>query len=185
MTTNLHRESARALAAALIAVVSAACTTTTRSDVPTAPSALAVPPGLSLTVTAHASGAQIYACKSVKDDPTRFDWALVAPDAELRDRAGKLIGKHYAGPTWESTDGSKVVGAVAARDPGPDTSAIPWLLLNAASTTGHGIFEHVRAIQRLHTVGGKAPTGGCDAGRSDQNTRVPYTADYYFYAEAR
>jgi len=183
-TTTFRLELARRPAVAIVTAVVAGCSTLPTNELPAVPPALAVRPGLSLTVAAHASGVQIYACRAAKGDPARFDWALVAPEATLRDRAGKLIGNHYAGPTWQATDGSKVVGAVAARDPGPDASAIPWLLLNATATTGRGIFEHVEAIQRLHTVGGQAPTQGCDAGQSEQTTRVPYTADYYFYVKS-
>jgi len=49
--------------------------------------------------------------------------------------AGNKIAKHYAGTTWESNDGSKVVGEVKAKDNGPDPNAIPWLLLSAKSTS--------------------------------------------------
>jgi hypothetical protein len=131
----------------------------------------------------QASGVQIYECKPSKDTPAKFEWAFVAPEAVLRDPAGKVIGTHYAGPTWEASDGSKVVGTVVARDPGPDASAIPWLLLSAASVTGHGIFERTRSVQRLHTVGGKAPPDGCDASQSGKQVRIPYAADYFFYAD--
>jgi Protein of unknown function (DUF3455) len=36
-------------------------------------------------------------------------------------------------------------------------------------------------VQRLNTVGGNAPTTGCDATMANTQTRVPYSADYYFY----
>ena len=91
------------------------------------------------------------------------------------------IGKHYAGPTWESNDGSKVVGEVKAKDAGPNASAIPWLLLSAKSTTGDGVFSHTQSIQRLHTVGGKAPADGCNQTLLGKETRVPYKATYFFY----
>ena len=71
--------------------------------------------------------------------------------------SGKQQAKHYAGPTWEAADGSKVVGSAVAHDDGPDHEAVPWLLLTATNNSGSGLFGNVRAIQRLHTVGGKAP----------------------------
>jgi hypothetical protein len=37
----------------------------------------------------------------------------------LRSRSGRILAKHYAGPTWEASDGSKVVGEVAAKSPAP------------------------------------------------------------------
>jgi len=51
--------------------------------------------------------------------------------------AGNKIAKLYAGPTWESNDGSKAVGEVKAKVNGPDPNAIPWLLLSAKSTSGY------------------------------------------------
>jgi hypothetical protein len=127
-------------------------------------------------------GVQIYECTAGKDDSMRYSWTLKGPEAELRDKSDRKLGKHYAGPTWEANDGSKVVGDVVARDDGPDGPAIPWLLLRAKSTSGTGVFSAVLSIQRLHTRGGKAPEGGCDQTQSGKEARVPYTADYYFYA---
>jgi len=105
-----------------------------------------------------------------------------APEADLFDSNGKKIGKHYAGPTWESNDGSKVIGEVKARDNGPDASAIPWLLLSAKSTSGKGVFSQALSIQRLFTVGGKAPAEGCDQAQSGKEARIAYKARYFFFA---
>ena len=63
--------------------------------------------------------------------------------------------------------------------PGP---AIPWLLLRAKSTSGTGVFSAVSSIQRVRTVGGKAPASGCDRMQSGKETRVSYSAEYRFYA---
>jgi len=107
----------------------------------------------------------------------------VAPAATLFDDRGAPITTHFAGPTWQANDGSKVVGARVA---GADVSgAIPWLLLRAASTTpGPGGGDRLTAttyIQRVNTTGGLAPAGGCDATTVGAAANVPYTADYYFY----
>ena len=81
------------------------------------------------------------ACRSMNACPSKgsagvYEWIFRAPDATLTDWSGRALGKHYAGPTWEAADGSRVLGEVRARDPGPDPKAIPWLLL--------GCQEHVR-----------------------------------------
>src|SRR5438132_446650 len=65
--------------------------------------------------------------------------------------------------------------------PAPDLDAVPWLLLQAKSTTGPGVFDRVTFVQRVRTGGGKAPTTGCDAADIGREARVPYTADYFFY----
>jgi hypothetical protein len=148
---------------------------------PDAPEALRPPADQVLALKAPASGVQLYECSASQDQPARFEWVFKAPEAELFDEAGKKVAKHYAGPTWESTDGSMVVGAVKARDDGPDPNAIPWLLLNAKSNSGTGVFSQVKSIQRLQTVGGKAPSAPCSKDDAQKVARVPYKAVYYFY----
>jgi hypothetical protein len=149
------------------------------------PTAIQVPAGAVLIRELHGAGVQIYECRSSAAGAGQFAWTLQAPAADLADRSGKDVGRHYEGPTWESNDGSKVVGEQVARDPGPAASAIPWLLLRAKSTAGKGVFAKVQFIQRLDTVGGQAPPGGCDSAHSGQRTRVAYSADYYFYSARR
>ena len=121
---------------------------------PEVPANLRPPAGQVMFLEALASGVQIYECAPKADQPAAYEWAFRAPEAPLVDRRGRSLGKHYAGPTWESTDGSSVVGEVKARDPGPVPTAIPWLLLNAKSTAGAGVFGATKSIQRVQTVGG-------------------------------
>ncbi len=144
------------------------------------PSALAVPADIELILSVHATGSQIYNCVAGADG--KFAWTLTAPDAELRDRNGKLIGHHSAGPTWKLTDGSTVSGKVAAHVDSPDADSIPWLLVNVTSHAGKGQLTNVTTIQRLHTHGGKPPAAGCDEAHKGAETKSSYTADYYFYA---
>jgi hypothetical protein len=149
---------------------------------PDAPEALRPPADQAVVLEALARGVQIYECSASQDKPEHFEWVFKSPEAELFDRTDRKIGRHYAGPTWESSDGSAVVGEAKARDAGPDPSAIPWLLLSAKSNSGTGVFSQVKSIQRLQTVGGKAPSAPCSRDNAQQIVRVPYTAAYYFYA---
>jgi hypothetical protein len=164
------------------------------------PPTLQVPAGQKLTRMLHGTGVQIYQCKASAKDPSRYTWVYQEPKAELSDRSGKDVGRHYAGPTWEADDGSQVVGDIVARvdapaadapaanSPGaaaPTPSGIQWLLLRAKSNTGKGVFAKVQSIQRLNTIGGLAPQDPCDAAHADQRTRVAYSADYYFYTGRR
>ena len=178
-----------------VAVLSACSTAPTVSTAPTqvitppiynAPAVfnadnLKAPPGQVLAFEMAASGVQIYDCKASKDDPRKFEWAFRAPEADLLDANGSKIGKHYAGPTWEAKDGSKVVGEVLAKNDGPDANAIPWLLLKVKSNTGNGTFSKISSIQRVATVGGKAPVKGCSDIQLGAESRVPYKATYNFY----
>jgi hypothetical protein len=149
---------------------------------PEIPDKLKVPAGQTLAADLQATGVQIYVCAARKDDATKFEWTLKAPEAELFDAAGKKVVKHYGGPTWEADDGSKVVGELKARDDSPDPNAIPWLLLTAKSVSGSGMLGKTVSIQRLQTVGGKAPADGCSqAAQAGSEVRVAYQARYAFY----
>lgn len=174
----VKRHGVTAVAAASLLAVVASCAT---SGVPVVPENLKAPATQVFSLQTQATGVQIYECKASRNDPTRFEWVFKAPEAELFDGAGRKIGKHYAGPTWESTDGSTVVGEVKARDDGPDANAIPWLLLSAKSTSGNGVLSRTQSIQRVNTVGGQAPAGGCQGPQVGQEARVAYKATYYFY----
>ena len=174
-----------ALGCASFLILITSCTAPSLAVSPRVPDNLRVPPAQKLMLEADATGVQIYDCKPSKDDPARFEWAFRAPEAELFDVTGKKIGKHYAGPTWESFDGSKVVGEVKARADSPNFDAIPWLLLDAKSASGDGVFGQTASIQRAQTVGGMAPKQGCSAAEAGKEARVSYKATYYFYSAKR
>jgi len=152
---------------------------------PDVPDALRPPAGQVLFLEALASGVQIYECTAKPGADSALEWVFRAPEAALTDRAGRPLGKHYAGPTWEGLDGSTVVAEVRARDAGPDASAIPWLLLSGKSTTRAGTLSVTQSVQRVQTRGGVAPpAASCQAGNRGQTVRVPYAATYYFYRGA-
>ena len=138
--------------------------------------------GEAVVTTLAARGVQIYECRVKKDNPNATEWAFVAPEAELFDANGKTVGKHYAGPHWESVDGSKIVGSVKARADAPAWGAIPWLLLGTKSVGPAGAFAKVTDVQRLNTAGGVAPAEGCSGTTLGKTVRVPYTADYVLLA---
>lgn len=154
--------------------------------VATSPAAVAVPANLSpragaLVESVAARGVQVYECRADAAAPGGAKWAFVAPDAQLLDRSGAVIGKHYAGPHWEAADGSKVSGAVESRADAPQADAIPWLLLSAKSVGPSGRFARVTGIQRVNTIGGNLPARACDAASVGATEKVPYTADYLLY----
>jgi hypothetical protein len=165
--------------------VSATLLATAGALLPSSLVAQQVPPQLlppaseQLLLQVHAKGDQVYACKS---ELTDFIWSLKAPDAQLFDKDGKPFGRHFAGPSWEASDGSRVVGKAVANAPSPDANSIPWLLVTVVSHDGTGVLSRATTIQRLNTKGGKAPASGCDASHLGQELRVPYSADYLFYA---
>ena len=142
-------------------------------NLPAVPDNLKPTGGESLLQQARAEGDQIYACDGKS-------WVFKGPDAKLFSESGKQIGSHFAGPTWESSDGSRVIGRPAANAT-PDPDSIPWLLLTATDHQGNGLMSHVSSIQRLLTKGGKAPAMRCDASHKGDEARSHYTAVYFFY----
>jgi Protein of unknown function (DUF3455) len=113
---------------------------------------LRIPDAQTLLLTAKGVGVQIYKSQLKSGSTTEFEWVLKEPRANLYDNSRKKIGKHYAGPTWESKDGSKVVGKLKQSVPAPKADNIPWLLVEAQSHEGKGIFSEVSYILRVDTV---------------------------------
>ena len=148
---------------------------------PSVPAGIAVPTGHKLFLIGHAVGVQIHTCAETSGT---YRWRFLGPEASLYDDRGKLIATHFAGPSWQAKDGSKVVGALDAPPVTVDPSAIPWLRLAATATSGLDGDRLVGTtyIQRIATTGGLAPDPGlCNASSVGTTERVPYTADYTFW----
>jgi hypothetical protein len=137
------------------------------------PDAIAAP-GETTVLSVHAEGAQVYECKAGADG--KPGWAFREPIATLL-LDGKTVGRHYAGPTWEHSDGSAVVGKAAASAPGATPNDIPWLKLEVISRRGSGVLTGVTTVQRINTKGGKFE-GACD--KPGATHSAPYSADYVF-----
>ena len=142
-----------------------------RSDRWTCPSRCACPPGHKMAMKAVGVGELTYECRAKANDATAYEWVFVGPVAKLMDASNKEVGKYYAGPTWESADGSKVTGkqvAVAPATPG----SIPLQLVKAEPATGAGAMsgrdlhparEHQgrrRACRSVHGVLGRHEEAG-------------------------
>ena len=178
----------RLLVAGIVAAA-AACPLTQVAEAgpaePAVPTAIQVADSNKVFLVGHAVGVQIYSCNATVGG---FAWSLLAPRADLYDDNGKLIATHFGGPTWQAIDASRVVGQ---RVDGVtvDGSAIPWLLLSAASTSagldGARLVE-TTFIQRIATTGGLTPPAAdCNTETAGTLTEVPYTADYYFWKAKR
>src|SRR5690349_20576092 len=101
---------------------------------PDVPDKIKVPAGEEVVLMAHASGAQIYVCQAGADGKPA--WSLKAPEAELRDSQGAVIGRHSAGPTWKDKDGSEITGKATARVNAPEPGSIQWLLVSVINHSG-------------------------------------------------
>jgi hypothetical protein len=166
-TMPIAKTAALALLLASGSLVSASAAETALPDAIAAPGETAV-------LTVHAEGAQVYECKADADG--KLAWAFREPIATLM-LDGKTVGRHYAGPNWEYSDGSAVVGKAAASAPGATSNDIPWLKIDVISRRGSGILSGVTTVQRTNTQGGMFQ-GPCD--KAGDTHSAPYSADYLF-----
>ncbi len=158
--------------------------------------ALALPDGGTVIVHTMAAGTQNYACTATLvdagvdagDGGGSYAWTFVAPEAQLSDCNGQLVGHHFASeagaaaPEWQTLDGTYIVGhKVAAYTPDGGGGSIPWLLLGVTASSGSGPLGRASYVQRVNTAGGAAPGTGCDQGALGTTQKVPYSADYYFF----
>ena len=137
------------------------------------PGAIAAP-GETVVLSVHAEGAQVYECKAGTDG--KLGWLFREPIATLM-ADGKTVGRHYAGPNWESVDGSAVTGKAIGNAPGATANDIAWLKLEVIAHRGSGILSGVTTVQRINTEGGQL-TGACD--KLGATKSAPYSADYVF-----
>jgi Protein of unknown function (DUF3455) len=165
-------------AATLVLFVATAAASRASESVPPA---LQPPAGYAVVFTAKATGVQIYT--STADGGAAPKWVFEAPLAELKGSKGVI--HHYAGPSWEGADGSKVTrdtDTPVTTVPAPQTSTdIPWLLVKVKADPAAGVLSKVVYVQRISTQGGVAP--GNAPTRVGTKVGVPYTATYVFYAK--
>jgi len=170
------------MAAVLAGLVPHTGSATAGPPAPDVPDGIAVDEGNKPFLLGHAAGVQIYRCDGA-------GWTLVAPRAKLYGDRGQLIATHFAGPSWQARDGSKVIGRRIKDPVTVDRTAVPWLLLEPTSVTAGADGNRLGRttfIQRINTTGGLAPGGStCNPDTAGAETEVPYTADYVFWKETK
>ncbi len=137
---------------------------------------LPFPENSSIVLAVVADGVQIY--ESKPNPAGGFQWSLKAPDAELKNLSGEVLGKHGAGPSWTLNDGSSVVGSVPALKNLVAPKSIPWLLVAVKSRSGSGILDKVDYVMRVATEDGAAPVEPPKA--ESETVKVKYHAIYMF-----
>ena len=168
---------------------------------PPVPANLQVPaPNVGFLV-GHGVGTQNYACQP-SPSIGHVAWTLFTPQATLFSDLEEQLTTHFFSPnpveagvvraTWQdSRDTSTVWARATASSTDPNfvaAGAIPWVLLQVVGAqtgpTGGHTLSGTTFIQRLSTVGGAAPSTGCDLPTDiGHKAFVPYTADYFFYKD--
>jgi hypothetical protein len=127
-----------------------------------------------VVMVAHGVGAQIYVCRP--DAGGHAVWTFREPIAALI-KDGRTVGRHYAGPTWELTDGGAIGGKPAGSEPGATAADAPLLKLDVVTRRGGGALGEATLVLRLNTRGGVLK-GPCDS--AGDLRAEPYAADYVF-----
>ena len=160
-----------------------------------------VPPGLEVDppnqafLVGHAVGTQNYACQP-SPSIGQVAWTLFTPEATLFNDQREQIITHFNSPnpdedrtvraTWQDSQDTSTVWAKAVASASVTPGAIAWVKLQVvgaqAGPTGGDTLSGTTFIQRLNTVGGLAPSTGCDLPTDIGNKAfIPYRADYFFY----
>jgi hypothetical protein len=137
------------------------------------PKEIAVP-GATPVATFEAAGGQIYAC--AKNAKGSLEWTFREPIASLF-HDGKTVGRHFAGPTWEFSDSSRVTAKLAAKTPPKTAKEIPWLKLTIVEPAKSGPAASATTVLRIDTRGG-AFEGACS--HEGELHVEPYAAKYVF-----
>ncbi|WP_021027180.1 DUF3455 domain-containing protein [Comamonas sp. B-9] len=146
------------------------------------PATIQVPAGHKVAWETVGSGDITYECRDKANAAGQTEWVFVGPDAVLKDRAGKSVGRYYGPPaTWEANDGSKLTATQLAVAPA-GAGNLPYQLVKANPATGSGALVGVSHIQRVALKGGVAPADKpCTPAQKGQKTVVQYQADYIFW----
>lgn len=140
------------------------------------------PGGFTRVATYYAEGVQKYKAQAKAGVPGSYEWVFVAPQADLFDASNKKVGTHGAGPFWQLSAADSLYAqhyTPAKTIASPDAGSIDWLMLKPKEgKTPTGIFAGVAFIQRIATVGGKAPS--VLPTNDSQTAEVKYTAIYRF-----
>ena len=142
-----------------------------------------LPNGNTRIATFFAEGVQKYKAQiKAGSNPVTYEWVFVAPEANLYDASNAKVGTHSAGPTWQLSVMDSIYGQQfnpSKFAPGTDPASIDWLqLMPKTGKVPTGVFTNVSYIQRIATVGGKAPSV-LPSGLSE-TAEVKYTAIYRF-----
>ena len=169
---------------------------------PPVPANIEVPAGNHAYFVGHGVGTQNYVCAPAKSIG-QVAWTLFTPQATLFGDAGEQLTSHFFSPnpvegntairaTWRDSQDSSTVWAKAnasSSDPAfVNANAVAWVLLQTVGTqvgpTGGANLTRTTFIQRLNTIGGLAPSTGCDV-PTDLGSKafMPYTADYFFFTK--
>jgi hypothetical protein len=163
---------------------------------PPVPAELEVPAPNQAFLLGRGVGTQNYSCQPSLTIG-QVAWVLFTPQATLFTDQGEQLTSHFNSPnpveggtvvraTWRDSQDTSTVWAKATGVVSVTPDDIAWVRLQVVGAevgpTGGNTLSGTTFIQRLNTVGGLAPSTGCDLPTDiGHKAFVPYTADYFFY----
>lgn len=144
----------------------------------TVPHTLAPPAGNAVALVLVASGDQNYECRATNG---KYAWAGTAPQARLYALDHRLVGHHDDRDVWKYEDGSQVSAKLVIQVAASTPDSLSQALYRATSTSAPGVLADVTYIQRVHTIGGQAPTQTCNGASAGIQHKSGYSADYVFF----
>ncbi len=138
--------------------------------------ALPVPEGATEAFHLSGRGVQIFRCEMQSQGGR---WIYRLPEAELGDPRTGLALRHGVNLSFESADGSRLIGEIVDHVPSVDEQSLPWVLIGTRSY-GKGALTGIRFVARINTAGGMPPQH-CEPESASQVLRVPFSADFVFY----
>ena len=140
-----------------------------------------VPAGRKVVLDVTGKGVQVYDCKPSAADPNVLTWTFREPAAVLYGHRGRPVGIHFVGPTFESFDGSAVVGA-RSKSVQPDPTAIPGCCWRPTPTGATACSPRSTSSSGSRPGAAWRRAGACDPA-TDATVAVPYQARYVLYAD--
>jgi hypothetical protein len=144
------------------------------------PGGLALPEHAVVVAVGYARGHQVYLGRLQVNGS--LSWELAGPEATLWDSAGKPFAIHRKGPTWDTRDGTRLVGQLpplwSYQPPGSQKGDLPWILVRVRALGASGSSSRVNYVARVATHGGGPPKR--PPVRPGERLRVPYKAVYLF-----
>jgi hypothetical protein len=173
---------------------------------PPVPDGLEVDTGNDVFLLGRGVGTQNYVCSPC--DPTKPNcplgvaFTLFTPQATLFDDQEEQLITHFSSPnplengiirvTWQDSRDTSTVWASVVKAVMVKEDSIPWVKLNVKDTgtqagpTGGDRLTKTTFIQRVNTVGGLAPSEGCQSSLDlGHQAFIHYTADYFFYKKSK
>lgn len=122
-------------------------------------------------------GVQQFQCTA--DANGRF-WKFITPQAQLRDRQGRVVARQGSEGSFFATDGSILAAKIEKYAEKSTAGNIRDLVYRTTSRGKQGMLTGITHVKRSEGKGG-VPLTRCSPSQLGATLKVPFTATYTFY----